>query len=155
MKKLKALLLAFTLSSIACAAGGLAACTTGDNGGNGGGGDNGGGTDNEQSQYVMKITAIGSTTIQVDKTVTLRTQVTGTNQKDVTWSSLNPEIATVSEKGVVTGVAAGEATIKATLNIDDKCTATVKITVEPAVAPDSVTVTGAPEDGTGWVGETT
>ena len=86
MKKLKALLLAFTLSSIACAAGGLAACTTGDNGGNGGGGDNGGGTDNEQSQYVMKITAIGSTTIQVDKTVTLRTQVTGTNQKDVTKS---------------------------------------------------------------------
>ena len=109
MKKLKALLLALTVSSVAFAAGGLAACKTDDNGNTGD--NNGGGTDNEQSQYVMKITAIGSTTIQVDKTLTLRTQVTGTNQKDVTWSSLNPEIATVSEKGVVTGVSAGEAKI--------------------------------------------
>lgn len=153
MKKLKALLLALTVSSVAFAAGGLAACKTDDSGNNGD--NNGGGTDNEQSQYVMKITAIGSTTIQVDKTLTLRTQVTGTNRKDVTWSSLNPEIATVSEKGVVTGVSAGEATIKATLDIDDKCTATIKVTVEPAVAPDSVTVKGAPADNTGWVGETT
>ena len=36
------------------------------------------------SPYTMKITAIGSTTIQVTKTLTLRTTVTGTTQKDVT-----------------------------------------------------------------------
>ena len=60
-----------------------------------------------ESPYTIKITAIGSTTIQVTKTLTLRTTVSGTTQKDVTWSSENPEIATVSDRGVVTGVGAG------------------------------------------------
>ena len=107
------------------------------------------------SEYSIKITPVGSTTIQVSKTVTLRTTVVGTSQKDVTWTSLNENIATVSDKGVVKGVAAGEATIKATLNIDENCSATIKITVEPAVAPETVQIAGYPEDRTGWVGETT
>ncbi len=148
MKKLKIMLLALTVSSMAFAAGGLVACNVDD------GGNQGGNTGDEQSQYTMKITAIGSTTIQVSRTLTLRTQVTGTNQKDVTWSSLNPDIATVSDRGVVTGVSEGEATIKAVLDIDEKCSATIKVKVEPAVAPETLTVTGAPEDNTGWVGET-
>ena len=101
MKKLKIMLLALTVSSMAFAAGGLVACNVDD------GGNQGGNTGDEQSQYTMKITAIGSTTIQVSRTLTLRTQVTGTNQKDVTWSSLNPDIATVSDRGVVTGVSEG------------------------------------------------
>jgi len=148
MKKLKIMLLALTVSSMAFAAGGLVACNVDD------GGNQGGNTGDEQSQYTMKITAIGSTTIQVSRTLTLRTQVTGTNQKDVTWSSLNPDIATVSDRGVVTGVSEGEATIKAVLDIDEKCSATIKVKVEPAVAPETLTLTGAPEDNTGWVGET-
>ncbi len=147
MKKLKIMLLALTVSSMAFAAGGLVACNVDDGG-------QGGNTGDEQSQYTMKITAIGSTTIQVSRTLTLRTQVTGTNQKDVTWSSLNPDIATVSDRGVVTGVSEGEATIKAVLDIDEKCSATIKVKVEPAVAPETLTLTGAPEDNTGWVGET-
>lgn len=106
------------------------------------------------SDYTMSITAVGSTTINVSKTVTLRTTVVGTNQKDVTWSSLNEDIATVSDRGVVTGVAAGEATIKATLKIDENCTATIKIKVEPSVAPETLAITGADATNTGWTGET-
>ncbi|MDE6401588.1 MAG: Ig-like domain-containing protein, partial [Clostridiales bacterium] len=141
-KKIRAMVLVLTALFVACA---MAACA-----------DKGGGTDNPpaKSDYTVSITAVGSTTIKVSKTVTLRTTVVGTNQKDVTWSSLNENIATVSERGVVTGVAAGEATIKATLDIDPNCTATIKITVEPAVPPTSLTISGASDDLTGWVGET-
>ena len=106
-----------------------------------------------ESPYTIKITAIGSTTIQVTKTLTLRTTVSGTTQKDVTWSSENPEIATVTEKGVVTGVGAGVATIKATLNIDPNCVATIKVTVEEAAKPTSITITGNENTAIGWVGE--
>ena len=106
------------------------------------------------SPYTMKITAIGSTTIQVTKTLTLRTTVTGTTQKDVTWTSLNPEVATVSEKGLVTGVGAGVATIKATLNLDPNCYATIEITVEEAAKPTSITISGNENTAIGWVGET-
>ena len=106
-----------------------------------------------ESPYTIKITAIGSTTIQVTKTLTLRTTVSGTTQKDVTWSSENPEIATVSDRGVVTGVGAGVATIKATLNIDPNCVATIKVTVEEAAKPTSITITGNENTAIGWVGE--
>lgn len=107
-----------------------------------------------KSNYTVSIAAVGSTTIKVTKTVTLRTSVTGTTQKDVTWSSLNENIATVSDRGVVTGVSAGTATIKATLVLDGNAYDTIKITVEPAVAPESIEITGQPDDLTGWVGET-
>ena len=107
-----------------------------------------------ESPYSMKISAIGSTTIQVTKTLTLRTTVTGTTQKDVTWESLNPEVATVTPKGLVTGVGAGQATIKATLNIDPNCFATIVITVEEAAKPTSITISGNENLAIGWVGET-
>ncbi len=141
-KKIRAIVLVLTALFVACFA---AAC-----------GDKGGGSQKPPatSDYTVSITAVGSTTIKVSKTVTLRTTVVGTSQKDVTWSSLNENIATVTDRGVVTGVSAGEATIKATLNIDPNCTATIKITVEPAVAPTSIAISGAAQDLTGWVGET-
>ena len=37
-----------------------------------------------ESPYGMKVSAVGSTTIKVTQTVTLRAQVTNTTQKDVT-----------------------------------------------------------------------
>lgn len=106
------------------------------------------------SPYTVKISAIGKTTIQVTKTVTLRTSVTNTTQKDVTWSSLNPEIASVSEKGVVTGLKAGVATIKATLDIDPNAFATIDITVEDAAKPTEIVLSGNEGITVGWVGET-
>lgn len=106
-----------------------------------------------ESPYTIKISAIGSATIQVGKTVTLRTTVTGTTQKDVTWSSLSESIATVSEKGVVTGVSAGKATIRATLNIDPNCFADFTVTVEEAAKPTSLTINKDNLPTVGWVGE--
>ena len=49
-----------------------------------------------------------------------------TDDKKVVWSSDNEEVVTVDENGVVTAVAAGEATITADVNGK---TATVKVTV--------------------------
>ena len=54
-------------------------------------------------------------------TAALNAKVTPLTVEDrtVTWSSSNPSIATVDEFGVVTGVAAGTATIRATSNADN------------------------------------
>lgn len=116
------------------------------------------GEENNQQQeqydgpYKLKITAIGSTTINASKTVSLRSSVTGTSEKDVTWSSDNESVATVSEKGLVTGISKGEATITCALVIEPKCKATIKITVLEAVAPTSIRIKGYSSE-TQWVGE--
>lgn len=70
------------------------------------------------------------TEINIDGTATLSVQVTPENAStSVTWSSLNQDIATVSATGVVKGISAGEATIKATSTVDTNVSATIKITV--------------------------
>lgn len=53
----------------------------------------------------------------------------GAATNSVTWSSSNPEIATVSKTGTVRGVAAGQATITATTT--EGYTDSVTVTVEP------------------------
>ena len=75
-------------------------------------------TNTPVSQYKVVVNAIGSTTINASKTLQLRANVTGTTEKDVTWSSSDETVASVSEKGVVTGIKAGTVKIRATLNID-------------------------------------
>lgn len=105
------------------------------------------------SPYTLKITAIGSSTIKVSKTLQLRTSVTGTTQKDVTWSSLTPELASVSAKGLVTALKAGTAKIKATLNVDTNCSAVIEVTIEDASKPESVTIGGYTGEAA-WVDET-
>ena len=84
-------------------------------------------------EYEIRLTAIGSTTIKAGKTVQIRSSVTGTTSKDVTFTSSNPEIATVSEKGLVTGISAGTATITCSLVIEPACKKTITITVEAAI----------------------
>jgi len=105
-----------------------------------------------QGLYQVKVSAVGSTTIKATQTVTLRAQVVGTNEKDVTWSSSDDSIATVNNKGVVTGVAAGQAKIRATLNVDPNSYAEITITVEKADVPESVMIEGLTSN-VGWVGE--
>lgn len=71
-----------------------------------------------------------STTLKVGGTLQLNSNVAG-----VTYSSSNPQVATVDANGLVTGVAAGPVTITAT---KDGCTAgTIDLTVE-ADAKDKV-----------------
>lgn len=76
-----------------------------------------------------------STTVEAGKTVALTGKVlpeNATNQK-VTWASKNTEFATVDQSGVVTGVAAGTATIEITSEDgSNKATATVEVTEAPA-----------------------
>lgn len=106
----------------------------------------------QESPYKIKITAIGSSTIKVSKTLQLRTSVTGTTSKDVTWSSLTPELASVSEKGLVTALKAGTAKIQATLKIDSNCSAVFEVTIEEANKPEGVTISGY-KGATAWVEE--
>ncbi len=76
------------------------------------------------------------------ETVTLNATVTPSNagNKNVTWSSGNPQVATVNN-GVVTGVASGTATITATTQeggFTASCTITVSTTPSVIVIGDAV-----------------
>lgn len=72
-------------------------------------------------------------TVEVEATVAVKATVSGSMNKNVTWTSANPEIATVSG-GTITGVAAGTTTVTAASVADPTKTATVAVTVtEPAV----------------------
>ena len=72
-----------------------------------------------------------STNIKIGKTETLIATVAPANatNKNVTWESSNTSIATVSEAGVVTGVAAGAATITVKSAADNTKTATCEVTI--------------------------
>jgi Listeria/Bacterioides repeat len=77
------------------------------------------------------IAISGSSAVSVNATTTLSTTVGPGNAADktVVWSSLNPEIATVSSSGVVTGVSEGVATIQATATDGGGAVATHNVTV--------------------------
>lgn len=102
--------------------------------------------------YEVRLTAIGSTTIKAGSTLQLRSSVTGTTSKDVTFTSDDTAVAIVDEKGLVTGLKAGSATITAALVIEPKCKASVVVTVEQAVTPTSIEI--ASVDALQWVGQT-
>lgn len=77
--------------------------------------------------------------IEVGETVQLTETVAPSNatDKSVSWSSSNTAVATVDSSGLVTGVAAGSATITATTT-DGGLTATCAVTVTPVVLTDYV-----------------
>ena len=79
----------------------------------------------------IEIVTDDETTIKATETVELTAIVTPSNTTDkrVSWRSENPEVATVNESGVVTGISVGEATITATNSAGQ--TAQIKITVIP------------------------
>jgi len=62
----------------------------------------------------------------------------------VSWSSSNTAIATVSPAGEVTAIAAGSATITATSVFDATKSGSTTVTVNPAPAVQSVTITTPP-----------
>ncbi|HBC5952480.1 TPA: Ig domain-containing protein [Escherichia coli] len=90
----------------------------------------------EVTSPVVSVTGVeiepSSTTVEENSTVQLTANVepAGATNKTVTWESKNTEFATVdSETGVVTGVAAGTATIEVTTqDSSHKATATVEVT---------------------------
>ena len=90
--------------------------------------------------------------LEVGKTGTLEAKVepSDATNKNVTWSSSNPEFATVAN-GTVTAVSAGEATITVT-TADGGKTATCKVTVKPQNV--LVTAISVPSTATLYVGNT-
>ena len=65
--------------------------------------------------------------------------------RTVTWSSSDPSIATVDEKGVITGVQPGQCLITATSNLDPTYCASCTVTVETV----KITLHGALQDAEG------
>ena len=130
MKKKNLLLPIATLAMMLSV--GLAACTGGNN--------QSGGTSNasnpgsqpisgqsSQAQEKIVITAAdGKTTLYLGQTVQLSASVDG-----VKWESKKPEIASVSDAGLVTAVAEGSTTISATKDGYTAGTITIKVQLEP------------------------
>lgn len=80
--------------------------------------------------------------VQVNGTTTLTANVQPTNatNKTVNWSTSDANIATVNNNGVVTGVAAGSATITATADGNKTATCTVTVTAGPPVPSTTLTL---------------
>ena len=87
-------------------------------------------------QPVTKLTPSTKKTIVLfgGQTITLKTKASpkDASDKKVTWKSSNKSVATVNEKGVVTAVGKGTATITATTVDGSKLSCKFSIRVEPA-----------------------
>lgn len=80
---------------------------------------------------VEKITLPTTKTIQENEALQLIATVTPSNaDQEVVWSSSKPEVATVSENGLVKGVKAGTTVIRATSKENPSITATCTVTVQ-------------------------
>ena len=86
----------------------------------------------------------GDRSLAVDETVQLAVtvDVSGGASTDVTWSSDDDTVATVDGSGLVTGVAAGSATITATSDADGSVADTITVTVTDPGAIDTLTIDG-------------
>lgn len=76
--------------------------------------------------YSVEITNEGELSIYETKTLQLTT-VFSPVDASIVWTSSDPLVATVSEEGLVTGMGAGEATIKAAINEEAYDEVTVKV----------------------------
>ena len=89
--------------------------------------------------YPLSITLSGTSSISIGGTseLTVNYSPSDTNVKNVTFTSSNENVATVSSDGIVTGVAQGTSTITATAQTANNGTTTATLTV--SVSPIAVT----------------
>lgn len=97
---------------------------------------------NEEYKEVIKLNISGDSSVFIDEEITLKASASG-KEAEVSWSSSDTSVATVSETGVVKGIKEGEVTITATLKSDSSVVATkvVKVmerTAEPEYVKASV-----------------
>ena len=78
--------------------------------------------------------------VDIDDTIKLNAAYVdkAQNRKDVTWESLNTDIATIDANGVVTGKSAGVATIRATVSTNGSFTFDFFVTVLPTELSDAL-----------------
>ncbi len=91
------------------------------------------------------INITGKRYIDVNSTTQLSVKVLpeGADQS-VTWTSENPNIATVDQNGLVTGVSDGSVRITATSKVNSNLSRSVLVTVSSSVDPTSIEITGVP-----------
>ncbi len=92
--------------------------------------------------------ASGLTSVCVNSTLQLTSNATGTGTLTYTWSSSNTAIATVSNTGLVTGVAAGSANITYTVTDGNGCSRTSPAYAVTVLAVPSGTLTATENSGT-------
>ena len=106
----------------------------------------GGWTDPTDKVSGMQISATDITMLKgTTKTLSATVQPWTAIDRTVTWTSADSAIATVDEKGVVTGVGVGTTTVTATSNLDPTFSVTCNVTVEAL----NVTLHGAIQDADG------
>lgn len=101
---------------------------------------------NEDLKPTM-ISISGTRYIDVLETTQLSATVSpnGADQS-VTWTSANPEIATVDENGLVTGVSEGQVKIYATSTVDESIKRYLLVTVATSVDPTKLEIQGVPKN---------
>ncbi|MCR4748882.1 MAG: Ig-like domain-containing protein [Lachnospiraceae bacterium] len=105
-------------------------------------------TDNTPKVKSVKINYDGNGELNVGKTLTLTADVEADKgaDKTVIWSTSDDKIATVSDAGLVTAVAAGKVDITATSKQDASKSATVSLTIKevlPKVNSIKITYSGS------------
>ncbi len=96
-----------------------------------------------------------SSSVETGNTLQLFVSLAETNslRNDLVWESDNPDIASVDENGLVTGISAGNATITATIT-DSNCSATCIVQVlEPSKSLIGITINTFPDKTLYYAGE--
>ena len=91
-----------------------------------------------QAKPEIKISA-ASAKVFVGKTIQLSVEVTGVEDKSVTWHSNHDASALVAQDGTVTGISPGTAEIKAVCNADNTVLAACQVTVRTSPEQDTET----------------
>lgn len=111
-------------------------------------------TDTTPAPVTVKVKASkDAVSLYAGYTETVTATVTGSDNKNVTWSSADNTIATVTDGGVITGVAVGTTTITVTSVADTTVKATIAVTVSALPAVTNKTIAEL-LDGTGLSGKT-
>lgn len=82
-----------------------------------------------QIEIITGIEIVGPTSVLVGKTIRLTSDVLGSTNDDVSWSSSDQSIATINNEGVVTGISEGSVDIIATSKNDSSKSASYTINV--------------------------